>query len=260
MSWALRRQLVFVIILLIILFGLGFFIIYPKINSMPSCVDNIKNGDETGIDCGGSCSRACTFEVDKVSILWSRVFEVIPGRYNAVAYFENHNKTEAIQKIKYKFRFADKDNIYIGKRDGETFIPPSGNFAIFEPAVSFGNSIPVYTSFEFTETPVWESVQEDKLNQLKVLVSNIKLENQNESPHLSATIKNNSLFTIPEVSVVALLYDDTGNVVSASRTYLEELIGEETKNIDFTWPEPIFGNIVNKEIIPMYNVFLTKLK
>jgi hypothetical protein len=260
MSWALRRQIIYVGVLIILFLGLGFLIVYPKINKMPTCSDGLQNGDETGVDCGGSCSKVCTFEVDKVSILWSRIFEVIPGRYNAVAYFENHNRTEAIYKIKYRFRFADENNIYIGKREGETYIPPSGKFAIFEPGISLGNSTPVYINFEFTEIPIWNKVQEDRINQLKILVSDIKLENKDTSPHLSAVIKNNSFFIIPEVSVIALLYDNTGNVVSVSRTYLEELNKEESKNIDFTWPEPILGNIVNKEIIPMFNIFLTRLK
>ena len=260
MTWAFKRQILYVGILIIFFGILGFLVVSPYINEIPSCTDNKQNGDEKGIDCGGSCRESCTFEVDKISTLWSRTFEVIPGRYNAVAYLENHNKNTAIYKISYKFRFADKDNIYIGKRDGETFVPAGGKFAIFEPGIGVGNSIPVYTTFEFTETPVWNTVPEDKLNQLKVLVSDIKLENQNTTPHLSATIKNDSFFTIPEVSIVALLYDEKGNAVSASRTYLDVLAGEESKNVDFTWPEPISGNVIAKEIIPMYNIFLVKLK
>jgi len=260
MTWALKRQLFYIGVLIIFFFTLGFLIVSPYLNEMPSCIDNKQNGNEAGIDCGGSCVKACTFEVDKVSVLWARTFQVIPGRYNAVVLLENHNKNTAIYKIKYKFRFSDKDNIYIGKREGETFVPPSGKFAIFEAGIGVGNSIPIYTSFEFTETPLWSNVSEDKINQLKVSVSDIKLENQDTSPHLYATVRNDSLFNIPEVSVVALLYDEKGNIVSSSRTYLDVLGAEETKDISFTWPEPIKGNIVSKEIIPMYNIFLVKLK
>ena len=260
MTWALRRQLFFTSILLAIFLFLGYLIVSLYINKLPTCTDNKQNGNETGIDCGGSCVRACTLEVDKVSVLWARSFEVIPGRYNAVAYFENHNKNAAVSKIKYKFRFSDKDNIYIGKRDGETFIPPFGKFAIFEPAIGVGNSMPVYTTFEFTEVPIWEQVPIDKLNQLKISVADIKLENENDSPYLSATLKNNSLFTIPEVGVVALLYDEKGNVLSASRTYLDSLSGEESTRINFTWPKPFSGKVIAKEIIPMYDIFSAKLK
>ena len=231
MTWALKRQIFYLVVLLVFLFILGFLIVSPYINKVPTCTDNIRNGIETGIDCGGSCARACTFEVNQISVLWSRTFEVIPGRYNAVAYLENHNKDAAIEKIKYKFRFSDKDNIYIGKRDGETFIPAGSKFVVFESAIGVGNSIPVYTTFEFTETPIWSNISEEKLNQLKVLVSNIQLQNQDMKPLLSATIKNDSLFIIPDVGVVAILYNEKGNAVSASRTYLDELQGEESKNI-----------------------------
>ncbi len=260
MTWALRRQLFYVTVLIIFFVALGFLIISPYVNKLPTCADGKQNGDETGIDCGGSCSTACTFQVDQISILWARTFEVIPGRYNAVAYLENHNRSAAIDKISYRFRFADKNNIYIGKREGETFIPPSGKFAIFEPGIGVGNSIPVYTTFEFTEVPLWNNVSEDKLNQLKVSVSNIKLENQDTKPHLSAVIKNDSLFTIPEVGVVALLYDENGNAISASRTYLDVLNGEQSQDVNFTWPEPMPGNVIAEEIIPMYNIFSVKLK
>ncbi|MFA6524441.1 MAG: hypothetical protein WC264_01805 [Candidatus Paceibacterota bacterium] len=260
MTWAFRRQLFYLAILIVFIFVFGFIIIYPRLNKAPTCVDNKQNGDETGIDCGGSCPKACIFQVDQISILWSRIFKVVDGRYNAVAYLENHNKNIAINKISYRFRFADKDNVYIGKREGTTYVPPSGKFAVFEPAIDIGNSIPVYTSFEFTEIPVWIQVSQDKIDQLKVLVSNIKLNNETTSPILSATLKNSSLFQIPEVNVVVILYDEEGNVVNSSRTYLDTLFGEESKEITFTWPEPFFKNIISEEIIPMYNIFSVKLK
>ncbi|MDI1481663.1 hypothetical protein [Polyangium sp. y55x31] len=31
----------------------------PKICQAPTCMDNVKNGDETGPDCGGSCAQKC---------------------------------------------------------------------------------------------------------------------------------------------------------------------------------------------------------
>lgn len=260
MTWAFRRQLFYLAILAVFVLIFGFLIIYPHFNKAPTCIDNKQNGDETGIDCGGSCPRACIFQVDKISIIWSRAFKVVDGRYNAVAYLENHNKNTAVNKISYRFRFADKDNIYIGKREGETYVPPSGKFAVFEPAIDVGNSTPVYTSFEFTQTPVWIQVPEEKINQLKVSVSDIRLENEDTSPRLSAVVKNNSLFQIPEVNIVAFLYDEKGNAISASRTYLDVLQGEENKEITFTWPEAFSKKVIAKEIIPMFNIFFVKLK
>ena len=260
MTWALRRQIFYIVVLILFLIVFGFIIISPSFNKAPTCTDGIQNGTETGIDCGGSCASACTAQVNQVSVLWARSFEVIPGRYNAVAYIVNHNKTSAVEQITYRFRFADENNIYIGKREGTTYIPPSGNFAVFEPAIDVGNSIPVYTTFEFTETPVWLQVSQDKIDQLKVLISNIELTGETTSPRLSATIKNNSLFTIPDVNVVAILYDSSGNAVSASRTYLNQLAPLQNADINFTWPQPFTSPVVQQEIIPIYDIFSAKLQ
>ncbi len=260
MTWAFKRQVLDILALILIVVAFGFLIVSNSLNKAPSCVDKKQNGTETGIDCGGSCAKACLSQVDEVSVLWARAFRVVPGRYNAVAYLENHNKNVAVNKISYRFRFADSNNIYIGKRDGSTFIPPSGKFAVFEPAIDVGNSIPVYTTFEFTQVPQWVTISQEKIRQLEVLVSNIALADEEVSPRLSAQIKNNSLFIIPKMNVIAILYDKNRNAVSTSSTYLENLSSEETRDINFTWPEPFLGGIITKEIIPMYNIFSVKLK
>ncbi len=260
-SWALRRQIFYVAVLILFFSIFGFLIFYPKFNKAPTCSDGVQNGTETGIDCGGSCLNACLDQMDAISILWSRPFKVIPGRYNAVAYLVNHNKNAVIENINYRFTFRDANHVYIGKRDGSTFVPPGGNFAVFEPGIDVGNSIPVYADFEFTDKiPQWQQVSQEKINQLKVLVSNIQLSGETTSPKLSASIKNNSLFTIPNVNIVGILYDGEGNAISTSRTFLDQLDPLQDTDINFTWPEPLSGKVVAKEIIPIYDISSVRLQ
>jgi hypothetical protein len=260
MTWGLKRQIFYIVVLVLFFSIFGFLIISPSFNKAPSCIDKKKNGDETGIDCGGSCLNFCFDQTEAVSILWARAFRVVPGRYNAVAYFINHNKNAAVEKINYRFRFADTNNIYIGKREGSTFIPPGGNFSVFEPGIDIGNSIPVYVTFEFTEIPQWFQVSEEKIDQLKILVSNIQLVDEATSPKLSATLKNNSLFTIPDMNVITILYDVNRNAISASRTFIDQFNPLQVADINFTWPEPFKEKVVAKEIIPMHNIFSVQLK
>src|SRR3989344_6978631 len=255
-----KRQIIYILILALIFSFFGFLIIYPLFSKEPTCADNKRNGDETGVDCGGSCVKVCPAQASDVSVIWARAFKVIPGHYNAVAYLVNHNKNEAVQKINYRFRFADAKNIYIGKREGSTFIPPGGNFVVFEPGIDIGNSIPVYSTFEFTETPNWLQVPENKISQLKILVSNIEIKDVDTSPRLSAVVKNNSLFTIPDVGVIVILYGENGNAISTSRTYLSKLSPLGSADINFTWPEPLPGAVVEQEIIPMFDIFSAKLE
>lgn len=244
----------------VLIFGaLGFWIGYPHFNKAPTCNDGKKNGTELGVDCGGSCALACVATVDELKVIWSRAFEVVPGRYNAVAYVENQNTNAGVVRIKYRFRFADKDNIYVGQREGETTVPPSGKFAIFEPAVDLGSSVPVYTNFEFTSVPVWVQVPEEKIRQLKLTTSGVEVSDEGTIPKLYATLENNSFFTIPNVEVVALLYDGTGNVIAASQTYLERLGPEAREELAFTWRAPFSKPVVIKEIIPIFNIWDAKL-
>lgn len=260
MTWALKRQIFYVLILVAFISFSGFLIIYPSFKKDATCVDGRQNGNETGVDCGGSCARACLAEVEDPSVLWARAFRVIPGRYNAVAYIVNHNENAAVQKVNYRFRFGDINNIYIGKREGSTFVPPGGNFAVFEPGIDIGNSIPVYVTFEFTEKPIWFQISEDRKEQLKIAVSNILLSGETTSPRLSATLKNNSIFNIPNVSTIAIIYDANGNAISTSRTFLNQLLPDKNTDINFTWPEPLPGVPVAKEIIPMFDILSVKLK
>lgn len=259
-TWGFKRQIFYIIVLILFFSFFGFLILYPVLSKPATCTDGKQNGNETGVDCGGSCLSACSSQVDSISVLWARAFRVLPGHYNAVAYIVNHNKNAAVQKINYRFRFADARNVYIGKREGSTFIPPGGNFAVFEPGINIGNSIPVYVTFEFTEMPEWLQVSQVKIDQLKVLISDIKLSDEDTLPRLSATIRNISLFTIPNMNVIAILYDAGGNAISTSRTYLTELSPLQNADINFTWQEPFSGAVVAKEIIPMYDIFTVKLR
>ncbi|MBP9712003.1 MAG: hypothetical protein KBD55_03160 [Candidatus Pacebacteria bacterium] len=260
MTWAFKRQISYIFIVLAFFGITGYLIIHSSLDVTPTCSDFKQNGSETGVDCGGSCTRACSAEVDKVTILWARSFKVVPGRYNAVAYLENHNQNTVAEKVTYRFRFADKDNIYIGKSEGTMFVPAGMRFAVFSPGIDVGNSIPVYTTFQITSAPVWITVPTEKLSQIRIVASDIRLNGEDTLPTLTATLSNKSLFTIPEVNAVAILYDKDNNAISASSSYLDQLNKEESMDVNFTWPEPFPGKVVSKEIIPMFNILGVKIK
>lgn len=260
MNWALKRQILYIMGLLIFLGAVSLYFLWPYITRPPTCFDGKQNGLESGVDCGGGCTRACSFEVDKLSVFWARSFEVVPGRYNAMAYIENQNPNQIIRSVKYRFRFADKDNLYIGQREGVTFIPPAGKFAVFEPAINLGNSVPVYTTFEFAELPVWENIDPSLVDQLNIVISDVELKDEDSLPKLSAKLRNNSLFIIPDLNAVAILYDDLNNALAVSSTYVPLLGRESSTNVNFTWRSAMPKKVLTQEIIPMFNIHNVRLK
>ncbi len=193
MSWASKRQFTYLSIFLAIVLIIAAIIIVPIVNKPATCVDGKQNGDEKGIDCGGSCQHFCAFEASDVVTLWKRAFQVQGDRYNVAAYVENQNPDAKIADIGYEFRLYDQNNKFIVRRDGRTSIPPNGRMVIFEPGINVGNAIPRITTFEFTEAPLWVKTDPKIEDRVQLEVGNKILAQTDSAPRLTATVLRNSV-------------------------------------------------------------------
>lgn len=254
MSWASRRQFKYLAGLFIFLALIVFAFTYKLIFKQPTCSDGKQNGTETGIDCGGSCTRVCDTEAIPPVVIWSRAFPVIDNNYNLVAFVENRNKNSAVVSADYEFRIYDTNNKLLGRRQGKTFIPPNQQFAVFESRFYAGDSKIRTISFEFTSPLVWVK-KEPTLNTLPISVNKIVFDNNPDTPTLSANIQNDSIYDIPEFDVIAILYDIDHNAINASKTHKSKLLNNSTISTYFTWPEAFEVEPVNKEVLIQINPF-----
>jgi hypothetical protein len=256
MNWAQRHQIKIFGMLVVILGLLGFYLIYPQLTKEATCFDSKQNGDEFGIDCGGSCQLVCSVQAEDLIVLWSNSKEIVHGRYNSVAYIQNPNPYAGVEFIRYEFRLYDKDNLLIKKRKSSTFIDANANTAIFEGAIDVGNRIPVRTTFEFLgSSPSWVKIGSRELSNVSVIVKDRTLTNTDTSPLLEATLTNGTLLDIEDFDVVAIIYDADGNMVNTSSTYVDILSGSTSKKIYFTWPKAFEEEAVSIEIIPRLYLF-----
>ena len=255
MSWAGKRQLVVLGIILGFFIILGLIFIVPKISKEPTCFDGRKNGEETGVDCGGTCPTFCPFEINDIAVHWSRVFEVSYGIYNVVAYVENQNTYGAVYDIPYEFKLYDKDNVFIAERKGKTFLEPNKNSGIFESRIFVGDRIPKRVTFNFLEDPSLIKVDKKLQSSLQVFAQEKIMTNVGSSPKLSATIVNDSLYNIPDLDIVAILYNKEGNAIAASQTLIDPLRKNTSEKIFFTWSKPFTEQVFKIEIIPRINIF-----
>lgn len=254
MSWALQRQLKYFSGLVFFLALILFIIIAPVIFKKPTCTDTKQNGDESGVDCGGSCALMCKSDVTDPVVLWSRSFPVIGTNYNLVAYIENRNKNSAVAVASYEFRIYDANNKLIGRREGKTFIPPNQQFAIFESRFDAGQSEVKSVTFDFTGSLVWVK-KAPTLQTLPIRVNNISFDNNKDTPTLSATVNNDSIYDLPEFDVVAILYDVDHNAINASRTRKDSLKNNNKLPIVFTWPEVLSAVPITEDILVQINPF-----
>ncbi len=248
-SWAQQRQLIYgSITLLFILAVTGIPTYFIFFNKAPTCFDQKQNGDEQGIDCGGSCERACRDQVlPEPIVIWSRPFSVARGLNNLVAYVQNPNVNFVATPIEYVFLVYDKDNVLIGTREGRAMVPPTKTFPIFEPAFNAGERKPVKAVFEFTAPAVWKKFQSKKP---ELSIADEVVKNATSSPVLQAALVNETINKYKNIEVVAILYDAEGNARAASKTMVDVLPAEDQVRVSFTWPNPFDFTVAKIEVIP----------
>jgi hypothetical protein len=255
LDWGSKKKLSYLsVFILMMLIGI-FILIFPYLNKAPTCFDGKQNGDETGVDCGGSCARVCTNQAYGLVNIWSRAFWVNNSNYNVMALIENQNTEAGVPLISYEFRIYDDKNIFLGRRQGTTFINSNDRSVVFESGFDFGNRRPVRVDFQFTNQPTWIRIDRRQRDALSIDVKDRVLSNQFESPRLEAIVVNNTLTDIKELDVYAILYDENENVLNVSKTYIPELMRASEYKIIFTWPRAFEKSPTRIDIFPQVNVF-----
>lgn len=256
MSWNSKRQSKYFFSVLFFLLIIGFLLLKPIVFKEPTCFDGKKNGDETGIDCGGNCQLFCKEEAKPLSVKWAKAFKVIDGRYNVAAYIVNQNTEASINKIPYVFKLYDSNNRFIVERFGETYIPSGKSSVVFESGLmTGGNREPAFVFFEFLSQPVWYRVPSFTKDVSLVVFEDPVFMDQDSVPKMTVNIVNKSFYTVKDVDVYAVLYDESGNVSAVSKTVLSELGRNSTVPASFSWFLPIKDAIVRKEIVINFNPF-----
>ena len=230
--------------LLVILAGVPLFFIFYK---APTCSDGKQNGNERGIDCGGSCSKLCPADFAAPRVLWSYSVQVVPSIYNALAYVQNPNNLVQAKSLPYEFKLYDDQGLLVAQRDGYTSVPAGQKFAVFESSIDVGNRVPVRTTFEFTGTPEW--VPGTILSSIRVLNTNLS---QGNKPAAEVSIENSSVDqSFSNVTAVIILYDKDDNRISFSKTLIDSLNPTEKKSIYYTWQGPFSVPVVRTEVLFM---------
>lgn len=244
-SWSTRRKygyLFGLIFIIVVIIGVpAFFVLYKA----PTCFDNKQNGGESGLDCGGKCSRLCPADFMEPRVLWAHSIRVVPGVYNALAYIQNPNQGVEVSKVQYMFKLYDEKGVLISERRGSAFIPAGQKFAVFDGGIRTGERIPVKTIFEFTGEFPWKLGKQ--FTNLQSL--NVELD-QGFSPRAEVNIKNNTVDqSFSNINAFIVLYDKDDNRITFSKTSIERINPQETQTLYFTWPESFPRPVVRTEVL-----------
>jgi hypothetical protein len=118
-----------------------------------------------------------------------------------------------------------------------------------------GNRVPARVSFEWKSVPTWQKVNRTQKNALALSTENIVLSNPLETPKLEASIVNKTLNDLRALDVYAILYDESGNVITASKTLVDFLAKETSSPVVFTWPQALRERPARIDVFAQVNVF-----
>ncbi len=249
-SWSINRKrfiLALVIFILVVLVGGPVYLYFHK---APTCFDKKQNADETGVDCGGSCTLVCTTETLPLIMKGDpQVLRVATSTYEVVAYIQNPNVSAQVMLAPYTFKiYGSNSSVPLKTIQGQTFVPKNTSFGIFEGPFTLSGDAPTRATFDFNDGAlVWEK----NLNTVPDLkISDSNLSNTNTEPRLEATLSNPTLKAVSNIELVALISDETGNIIGASKTFVDNLNPNESSPLIFTWPAPFVGKPTTFEIVP----------
>ncbi len=244
-TWAGRRKFAYISSFLFAYFIVISAVYFVYFYKAPTCFDNKMNGSETGIDCGGSCTRLCNRDNIDPIIHWSRAFQVSTSTYNLLAYVENPNVNASVAQIGYTFRAFNAQGVEIYHKNGTTFIPAGKIFGVFEGPIVFASGTPKTLTFDFDKDITWvRGVQQNTA----LKATRIRLTREQPTPRVDASLENTSLDPIGSVEAVAIIYDEDGNAFAVSRTFADSIPKESSQDIVFTWPRPFAEQFASCEV------------
>ncbi|PIR44994.1 MAG: hypothetical protein COV10_01785 [Candidatus Vogelbacteria bacterium CG10_big_fil_rev_8_21_14_0_10_51_16] len=233
-GWVVRRQLTYLAFLVIIVGGLGFGA-YSRFGPQPTCMDRIRNQDESGIDCGGVCDRVCPFEVEDLAVGWSKVFPSGNGTYDVAAFLVNPNAGHGVAALQYRFTLYDAQNKLIAEREGDTFINPDEVLALYEPGIVTGNRVPIrgYVQFQGPNYEIEWRRAETPIRPV-LSVSDVAI-GAGSVPSLVAQVGNPSAVDALGIQAIAVLFDKDAIPLAVASTYLDQLARGDTVPVTFLW-------------------------
>lgn len=248
--WSRRRKrviLFLIFFILVFLIGAPVFFLFYRV---PTCFDLKQNGSETGIDCGGSCQLLCTAESLPLILKGDpRVLKVRENTFEIVALVENPNISGEIYRAGYTFKLYDTlGGIPLKVVEGETYVPKSATFAIFEgPFTLEKGVVPTRTTLEWkTENLVW---RKNTLPVPELIVKDLNLSRENTKPRLDASVENASLEDIYNIDLIAAISNETDNVFAASKTFIDVLPAGGRVPVVFSWLEPFDERALNIDVM-----------
>lgn len=250
MSWAAKRRLVIVLILVGVAALISGLFLYLALRTPPTCVDGVKNGEETGVDCGLSCPYLCTEEQAGPTVLYTLALPGREGETDIAALVENKNAAAAAKAVPYRLTLYGEGQTLIQEVIGSIDLPPGRSQPVYVPNVFSGKQevTSAFLSIDPSEAR-WFSLVEDP--RILPAVSGVEEGSSTSTPRVEATLRNPSASVLRNVRVLVFVHGESGRVIAASQTIVPSIPGQDEAIAVFTWSAAFSEKPASFQVLPV---------
>ena len=250
-GWGQRRQLIVIAIFSLLGIAILATIAIAIFYRTPTCTDQKQNQDETGIDCGGPCSKACIADVRPASVSFARAIAPDVNRTDVIAYVENPNENAVARGVRAVVELYGADYVLLAKREVVFDLPGAATTPVFVEGLLSGNQAVAQTFFTVDQA----SIEWTRTTTQPVVpgVRDIVWQGGSQ-PRVSATLINPIAEPFSNVRLIATVFDSNDQAIAASRTVVAILPAQGTAPMVFTWNVPFASTPARVEVIPLIQV------
>ena len=221
LSWATKKKLQYSFGFFIVFLMLTGYPLYLVINSVfynpPSCFDGVQNQDERGTDCGGVCVRMCVGDIQDLSVVWSKMFQVSEGVYDVAAKIENPNDDACLDNFGYTFRLYDEKGSKLYEKEGVDYADAGELFIVFESNIRISDKKPYRSEFELHQPLNWTHSEAEPV---PIKTREKELINNDTSTRLNVSLENTGVVDVfSDLDVFTVISDIKKNPIGIKLLY-----------------------------------------
>ncbi|MBI2592766.1 MAG: hypothetical protein HYW37_01205 [Candidatus Colwellbacteria bacterium] len=211
-----------------ILYGFGFLTVLGvfslalyKIFLVPSptCFDNVRNGKEEGIDCGGGCI-AC--ELKTLKLITSPVeVKAVGKKTTLIEKITNPSSNYGLRVFDYNFEIYGSFGVRLATIESRSLIQPSETKYLIAPGVDIDPGSVSTVKLNILNSS-WERA-ENLPNYQYIEIAKTGTASSKDGIEVSGILKNKSAADLKSVKVKAVIFSETGQALNASETEISEL-------------------------------------
>ena len=223
------KQLIYGSIYLAIFLALVLWIYFSFFHNPPTCFDSIKNQDEEGVDCGGSCLEIClpnqfgTIEiVDRV-----RILRIDDEHVSILVKIQNNNLDFAAESFNYTLSILDSKDKVVTPIFGTSYIYHGEVKYIAAPNIRISPTIAARATFEISN-PKW--ILGEKLSKPDVSIQNHRTSLLGNEVKVEGSLISHDPAILKNTKIIAVFFGQFGLPVGVSQTEIENLEPNDTRS------------------------------